>query len=398
MQEKNWDIIIGGSGPAGATAGTLLSQYGYKVLILERDSHPRFHIGESMLPMSEPVFQRLGVQWDCSEYLPKGGAEFVDEKLGASFRFGLNSRFQPYQVERAKFDEMMIKNAVAHGATLHEKEKILAVDCREDGVSVGTDKGEYTARYFIDATGRSSFMGRKHKGIDRISNLGKFSLYTHYSNMISPEAEAMFASGDIKILMLDIGWFWVIPLVNKRLSLGIVVQKDIPAEERKPELFEHRVAESPFLQKLLKGAKQETGIKAEADFSFSNHCRHGLRYACCGDSAGFLDPVFSSGAFLAVTSAERVADRIHQGFEEGREADPELHKVDDAAHELGFHSMRLFVERFYQSNMVHNMFFAAEKDERVKNDITQILSGNLWAGNNAFQQTLLDSRRANSAS
>ncbi|MEN8261334.1 MAG: pyridine nucleotide-disulfide oxidoreductase, partial [Pseudomonadota bacterium] len=121
--------------------------------------------------------------------------------------------------------------------------------------------------------------------------------------------------------------------------------------------------------------------------------RHGLRYACCGDAAGFLDPVFSSGVFLACTSAERIAERVHKALLEGREADPELHADDDKDYRLGFRTMQLIVERFYQSDLVHNLFFEAHRDPEIKNEIARILAGDLWSDDNLFQQSLLQSRR-----
>ncbi len=144
---------------------------------------------------------------------------------------------------------------------------------------------------------------------------------------------------------------------------------------------------------LLNGAEQFAPVRVEADFSYTNQSRYGIRYACCGDAAGFLDPVFSSGVFLAFTSAARVADQVHLGLQEGREADPLLHAGDDEAYLLGFNTMRLFVERFYQSNIVHNLFFEADRDPELKDQIARLLSGDLWADNNALQQNLLAGRR-----
>ena len=118
-----------------------------------------------------------------------------------------------------------------------------------------------------------------------------------------------------------------------------------------------------------------------------------MRYVCCGDAAGFLDPVFSSGVFLAFTSAARVADRLHKGLEDGCEADPELHAADDEDYLLGFNTMRLFVERFYQSNVVHNLFFEADRSPELKGQIARLLSGDLWVEDNALQRSLLAGRQ-----
>ncbi len=393
MSRFRTDVIVIGSGPAGSTAATLLAQYGHGVTIVERATHPRFHIGESLLPMGAPVLERLGIHLDDSDYLPKSGAEFIDERSGQRCRFPLAVQFQAHQVERAKFDQLMVENAIDKGARLRQGETVRSVSIDQQQVTVVTDKEILTARYLIDASGRSSFMGRMSQGISRIDNLGQFSLYTHYSNVNAEAAEALYETGDVQILMLDIGWFWIIPLSGRRLSLGLVVKDKEGLALRGAALFRHYVDASPLLSELLMGAEQESDICSEADFSFCNECRFGERYACCGDAAGFLDPVFSSGVLIAVTSAERVADRLHVGFTEGREADAELHAEDDQDYVLGFQSMLLLVERFYRSNLVQNLFFESARDDSIKEQIAGLLAGDLWSGKNAFQQQLLNSRR-----
>jgi len=291
---------------------------------------------------------------------------------------------------------MMLGNAEAYGVTVHQEESVRDVSCGSDAVRIETDKGSYSGRYLIDATGRSAMMGRRHQAIQRIDNLGKFSLYTHYREVHAAAADPLFETGDVKIIVVDIGWFWVIPMTGRRLSVGIVVQKPDAADGRGPELFERYLAASPMLTAALDGAVAEFDIKAEADFSFTNGARHGLRYACCGDSAGFLDPVFSSGVFLAVKTAEMVADRLHEALVAGREGEGDIQAVDDGDYLLGFNSMRLFVERFYHAGLLRNLFFVAERSEELKKDIMGLLSGDLWSGSNDFQVKLLNSRQAGS--
>jgi len=390
----DYDVAVVGGGPAGSTAATLLAQYGHKVLLLESGRHPRFHIGESMLPFSEPVVQRLGIDWSAGN-LSKSGAVFIDEATKQRMYFPLAINRKTYQIERAPFDQMLFENAGKHGVDTHQDEKVLDVACQPAGVDILSDKGQYHCRYLIDATGRSALMGRKDKAIRRIDNLGKFAVYTHFES-IQPgeEADDLFSSGNIYVPVVDIGWIWIIPLAGRRLSVGLVVQKERPKDCDAEELLRRYLAASPLLSRLIAGAAQFAPVRVEADFSYTNQSRYGVRYACCGDAAGFLDPVFSSGVFLAFTSAARVADRVHFGLSDGREADPDLHTEDDDQYLLGFNTMRLFVERFYQSNIVHNLFFEADRDPDLKAQIAQLLAGDLWVDDNKLQQSLLAGRRS----
>ena len=386
-----YDVIVAGGGPAGSTAATILAQYGHLVLLLEKGSHPRFHIGESMLPFSESVLERLGIDWS-QHGIAKAGAEFIDEAIGKRMFFQLSDERQAYQIERAGFDAELFANAQKHGVITRQNTAVTAVDIGENGVAVSADITHYKSRYLIDATGRSAIMGRRNRSIERIENLAKFALYTHFSQVTSQASIRFFQQGNIIVPIVDIGWIWVIPLAGQKVSVGLVVNGKRPAAETTTALFQRYLQQSDYLLELLDGATQDWPIRSEANFSYVNQQRYGERYVCCGDAGGFLDPVFSSGVFLALTGGERVADRVHQGLIEQCEADADLHAVDDADYELGFSTMRVFIERFYQTSLVHNVFFEADRDEAIKQDISQLLAGNMWSGHNVWQQGLLRGR------
>jgi flavin-dependent dehydrogenase len=172
------------------------------------------------------------------------------------------------------------------------------------------------------------------------------------------------------------------------------VQNPAKTEISRNELFEYYVKSSPLLTQFLKDSTVLSPIQAEADFSYINNRRYGERYACCGDAAGFLDPVFSSGFFFALKTAEMIADRLHQGFVNGQEADPELHSVDDSIYKTGFNTMHLLIDRFYRSNLVENLIYEFERHDRIKKELTALLAGDLWSEGNLFQQGLLKGRRS----
>ncbi len=389
--KNQYDVIIAGAGPAGTTAATLLVQYGHRVLLLEREQHPRFHIGESMLPMAEPVMKRLGIAWEEGN-LKKGGAEFIDEVSGRQTYFAFQGKYRTFQVERSIFDQRLFDNAVKQGVIAHQLEPVNDVDCSPTEVLVKTHKAQYQARYFIDATGRNVLMAKKLHSIEKINNLGQFALYKQYKLAVSTESEALFAHGNIKIFLSKVGWIWCIPLTEGRLSVGLVVQKNRPADLKKLALYEQSLQASPTIQRLLYRAQALTELCIEADFSYRNQQRYGQRFACCGDAAGFLDPVFSSGFFFALKTAEFVADTLHQHLVKGTEAYSEIQQTNDAFYQKGFNTMYLLIERFYSSNLVENLFFESDRQLTIKKEIAALLAGDLWQANNEFQKGLLRGR------
>jgi len=388
-----YDVMIAGGGPAGSTAATLLAQYGYRVLLLEKDQHPKFHIGESMMPLIEPVMNRLGMDWGKGN-LKKMGADFIHEPSGRSLFFPLMGKYRTYQIERSSFDQKMFNNAIAHGVEAYQYTKVTDVVVDEKGVQVNTSEGNFEGRYFIDATGRSALMGRKFRKVKRLENFGRYALYQHYQLTENPAVDAVFSTGNVKILLVDVGWLWIIPLSGKKLSVGLVVQKQSKLDVSKQQIFKQYVEASPLLTSLLDNSEVILPIQTEADFSYINQRRYGARYACCGDAAGFLDPVFSSGFFFAVKTAELIADRLHQGFLNGQEANLYLHAEDDYLYKTGFNTMWLLIDRFYQSSLVENLIFEFDRHERIKDEITALLAGDLWSDDNLFQQGLLRGRRA----
>lgn len=388
-----FDVIVAGGGPAGSTAATLLAQYGYRTLIIEAARHPKFHIGESMLPASESIMKRLGIDWGHGNQI-KNGADFVDEIAGKSLGFQLWGSRGTYQIERSLFDQRLFENAAAHGVETRQEERVEAFDTTASGLVIKTDKGFYTGRYFIDATGRASLTGRKNRSIHRLAEFGRYALFQHFSLAESHASEALFKTGNIKILLVDVGWVWAIPMVGRRLSVGLVVKATPALNLKGQQLFQHYIEASPMLSKLLQNSKIVSDLRVEADYSYVNLQRRGSRYVSCGDASGFLDPLFSSGFFFAVKTAELVADRLHEALLQGNEADPAIHEYNHGIYDVGFNTMSALIHRFYQSGMIENLVFECNRHPRIKQEVTDLLSGDLWNEGNLFQQGLLNGRRA----
>ena len=250
---NKYDVIIAGGGPAGCTSAALLAQQGYKVLLLEKGQHPRFHIGESMMPEVGQIMHRLGIDWSTGNII-KNGAEFIDEQSGRSLYFPLSGKYRNYQIERSVFDQKLFINAQQQGVDARQQEAVKKVNLSSDGVQITSNKDRYQGRYFIDATGRSALMGRKQSTIKRLQKFGRFALYQHFHLAVSTTSKALFASGHIKVLLADIGWIWIIPLTGQRLSLGLVVQKGRPEALTNQRLFEHYTQASPYVTELLSGS------------------------------------------------------------------------------------------------------------------------------------------------
>jgi flavin-dependent dehydrogenase len=389
------DVLIIGGGPAGSTAANLLAHEGHDVLLLEKEVFPRFHIGESLLPIDLPIFQRLGVVLDYKDFIRKDGAEFIDERTGATatfvFREGLNGTPKTaYQVERSRFDHALLKQAEARGAKVRHGVRVQGMEVQRDTGSVRVDTkehGAFSARYMIDATGQDAFMARSNKTVQPLKGFGCVAVFRHYDGLAPAIFEELTASGNIKILMVPDGWIWVIPLAGPRLSVGVVSRHAITAPE---ETLDKAIAASPLIQRLTAGAVA-TEPRIIRNFSYRNRQPYGPRWGCIGDASCFLDPVFSSGVSLAMLAGESVAAKLSPALRAGTEDNPDLLAAHAKRMEVGYRSFAAIVYRFYHAELVERLFFQETEGEPLRAGITSVLGADLWRDDNPFQQMLLNS-------
>jgi flavin-dependent dehydrogenase len=389
------DVLIVGAGPGGATAAALLARQGVDVLLIDKDAHPRFHIGESLLPCDLALFDRLGLDMKALGFLYKGGAEFYDERTGdhTVFSFAEGLKGTPdhaYQVERAKFDKAILDCAIRDGAKVETGVRVSHVEPDAEGVTVHTNQGTRRARFVIDATGQDALFAHKEKSMRRIEDFGLAAVFRHFDDLSDEVWHELTVEGrgNIRVLMIEDGWVWVIPLAGKRVSVGVVSRKrgiDF-------DLFEQTYANSPMLQRLTKGCPK-TDLRIIRNFSYRNARTRGSRWACLGDAALFLDPVFSSGVSLAMLGAEKFADVLIPALREKREDDPELTKPVSDYMATAYTAFGSLVGAFYQTKLVDHIFFAKEPDPAIKAGIISTLAGDVWRDDNAFQDMLLSSKR-----
>lgn len=312
------DVIVIGGGPAGSTAATLLARKGMSVLLLERDRFPRFQIGESLLPYNNDLFDRLGItaQLEGGEFHPKYGAEFVtgDGSVGYIFRFDRNldaAHQRAFQVRRATFDELLLRNAHASGVDVREETHVVSADlARRDRAIVQTAAGEsFEARFVLDASGHGALLGRRLGARSDVESLRKVAIFAHYRGVRRREGRD---AGNTVIVVLRDGWFWLIPVTGDLMSVGLVVDRDhLVACGLTPEaLLARTIANTPFVAERMQNAERTTQIHVRKDFSYRMKTIAGPNFALIGDAAGFLDPIFSTGVFMAMKSADLAAEAV----------------------------------------------------------------------------------------
>jgi flavin-dependent dehydrogenase len=330
MSVAMYDVAIIGGGPAGSTAAALLARAGRRVIVFEREKFPRFHIGESLLPFSMKAFTRLGLheKFLRAGFMKKFGGEIVGacSESGTKFYFKDGYRSQTdhaYQVTRGDFDKVLLDHAAECGAEVHEETSVDQVEFSNDEVELGIKcNGSFhsiRARYVIDASGRTSVLGRKFKIKKTYDDLQKLSIFAHYDGVWRAEG----IDGTLTVLIRAIDrWFWLIPLTAERTSVGVVLDTEAfrNSKLRAEDFLEQALSEQPIIAKRMTDARRVSQVYMEADFSYRSARLHGDRWLLAGDAAGFIDPIFSSGVFLAVFSSELCADVLNEVLDHPRKA------------------------------------------------------------------------------
>ncbi len=390
-----FDAVIIGGGPAGAVCAARLAALGRRVILFERGRHPRFHLGESLLPGSMGVLDAIGVLDEVgARFLVKRGARFVQGAGGPSahaVRYAFAEAFRPrwdhaFEVPRDEFDELLFRRAGACGAEVREGWEVTRVVFENDravGVHVRSEDATeaISARVVVDASGRDAIIGRAAGAIERIPHLDRTALFTQVRGGWRDTGDR---EGDIQIVVFgegrDRGWFWLIPFRDGRTSVGAVVSSAwIRARQGvcgPEELFAAAVRETPAIVAMLEGSERIFPPRATADFSFRAGAMCGDGWVAIGDAAGFIDPLFSTGAHLGMHGGLRAADAIDEALAAdgvtARHLDPWQREMRAGA-DLYVGA----VQAFYTGDLA-SYLFAEPQHPFLRRAITSMLSGDAF--------------------
>jgi flavin-dependent dehydrogenase len=378
------DVVVVGGGPAGSTIATLLTQAGLRVAVFEQTQFPRFHVGESLLPSNLPIFDRLGCHDALrqADFMVKPGATLYDEYEGRghiTFAFP-STRLQPasaYHVVRASFDDILLQHAAATGALVYRQHTVKRVRHEPDNVviQVATPHGdtrEVQAQVLVDASGRASFLGTNLGQRMPLPDLGKVALVAHFQGA---KRDPTIPPGNARIYLVPQGWLWWFSFTDGTDSIGCVLHaRVVKARQGSIEaLFEEVLATSPRLTAGLAHAQRMTPVHTVANFSYRIVPCIGDRYVAIGDAAGFIDPIFSTGVFLAMRSAELAADAILQAFQH---QDFSARRFQPYATQLqrGMAPFLPFIRRFYEPAFL-DVFFTQRPRLHLDQPVLWVLSG-----------------------
>ena len=370
--EVDADVLVIGGGPSGSTISTLLAQRGHRVIVFERAEFPRDHVGESLLPYCYDILDELGVLEQMKQQMVrKPGVRFVDVdgRHHTTWCFGhviKDESHLSFHVRRDRFDDMLLRNAEAHGVEVHEETRVIAVELEAahglTTVTVSGPDGEertYTATYVVDASGRDTFIANRmgwkkaHDELDRVATSTHWEDVEFNGGLDEGLLQVVYLGGEKK------GWIWVIPIGANRVSIGVVVNNDYfkaqrkalraaGSEDWKRDFYLQELSSSPFVNEVVATGHMVQEPVVNGDYSYKSETKYGDNFALVGDAHTFIDPIFASGIYLSMNSAHLVAGALHEGLttspETGAKALARAYESIAGAYRLVEKAIRLFYE------------------------------------------------------
>jgi len=382
--DSAYDVAIIGGGPAGSTAATILARHGRKVVVLEREKFPRFHIGESLLPYSMNAFERLGVQEKLKPIcMEKIGGEVASacgtRKVRFYFRTGFKlQQTKSYQVKRADFDKLLLDHASESGAEVREQTSVEKIDVTPDSVTLAVKSAcgssEVKARYLIDCSGRNSVVGTHFKLRQSYQTLQKFSVFAHFEDVPLRDREELNLT---RLIRGGDFWFWMIAVTETRISVGVVTDTAVFRKLNKTpeEALDHFIRKAPEMRERMLGARRVSQVYSISDYSYRNSRFTGDRWMLAGDAAGFIDPIFSTGVFLAILSGEQCADALHEIIDNPRRKPAIFRNYEKRLNRVMNKYLR-FVEAWYRPEFIE-IFTNPVEHLNLVGAVNAALAGNI---------------------
>ncbi len=411
-----FDVVVVGGGPAGSTVATYLARAGFTVAVLEKETFPRFHVGESLLPFCYELFEDLGVLDKMKQEFPrKPGVTFSNEdnSTHSNWCFGhliKDESHLSFHVERSRFDHMLLNNAADAGVTVQENVKVVAcsIDQTDNRVSIETQNAcDYEARFFIDASGQDCFLGTLNSSRQRCPNFSpRMAVSNQWSNA---KLDTTLLKGGLRIIHLEgekKGWLWMIPVAENKLSVGVVVENTYYRQRKKElvdfgkdwqlEYYRQEVFSTELGKQILASATVLNDVAVNGDYSYQNTDKYGDHYAAIGDASAFLDPMFASGVYMAMKSAKLVAEAVIQTLNSGDKS-----ALEDTYQTIGgaYALIEKMINTYYDPDAIkfadaqHALSYSNR--EGVYSIMHLLLAGDFFANQDKYNKTLavLNSKR-----
>jgi flavin-dependent dehydrogenase len=387
VNEQRCEVLVIGGGPGGSTIGALLAKRGREVVLLEKEVHPRFHIGESLLPRNMEIFESLGVMDRLKAIgVVKKAADFTDELAGGAkttfhFARAVDKTYpSAFQVRRDELDAMLLYTARDHGVVVHEATQVTSVDLNDDARRVTAVDAEgchhaWAPEFIVDASGRDSLLARRLNWRRRDRAHSTAAMFGHFAQAERREGDA---AGNISVYWFEHGWLWMIPLRDGCMSVGAVCEPAyIKSRDCSPEEFLQRtIAMMPNAAARMRDAYAISEVCTAGNYSYDSRRAGDKGFLLIGDALCFIDPVFSSGVLLAMHGAKKGADVVDACLAQPQRSRRIIRRYQREIRR-GVRRFSWFIYRF-RSPTFRSLFTTGDPPLRIEEAVTTVLSGDVF--------------------